>query len=135
MRLLPVALLCVLLLTPASAQLPPPNRVVITMGHVHLNVRSVEAQQKFWVEQFGATVVRSGVKLPGMLVLFQPRESTGGTEGTVMDHLGLKVRNLAETLARLRTAGFPILREFTGSEGFPNAYVMSPDEVKLEFQE
>jgi catechol-2,3-dioxygenase len=49
------------------AQLLPPNLSGLTMGHVHLNVRSVEAQQKFWVEQFGATVARSGVKLPGML--------------------------------------------------------------------
>ena len=114
MRLLPVALLCVPLLTPAVAQLLPPNQAGIAMGHVHLNVRSIEAQQKFWVEQFGATVVRSGVKLPGMLILFQQREATGGTEGTVVDHLGLKVRSLAETLARLRAAGFAIRREFTG---------------------
>jgi catechol 2,3-dioxygenase-like lactoylglutathione lyase family enzyme len=135
MRLLPVVLLCVPLLTPAAAQLLPPNQAGMTMGHVHLNVHSVEAQQKFWVEQFGATVVRSGVKLPGMLILFQQQEPTGGMEGTVLDHLGLRVRSLAETLARLRSAGVLILREFTGSEGFPNAYAMGPDEVKLELQQ
>jgi catechol 2,3-dioxygenase-like lactoylglutathione lyase family enzyme len=135
MTLLPVALLCVPLLTPVMAQLLPPNPSGLTMGHVHLNVRSVEAQQKFWVEQFGATVARSGVKLPGMLILFHQREATGGTEGTVVDHLGLKVRSLAETLARLRAGGFTIMREFTGSEGFPNAYAMGPDEVKLELQQ
>jgi len=50
MTLLPVALLYVTLLMPAMAQLVPPNPSGITMGHVHLNVRSVEAQQKFWVE-------------------------------------------------------------------------------------
>jgi hypothetical protein len=46
-----------------------------------------------------------------------------------------KTPNLADTLQRLRAARFPVLREFTGSEGFPNAYVMGPDEVKIELQE
>jgi catechol 2,3-dioxygenase-like lactoylglutathione lyase family enzyme len=136
MRLLPAALLSISLLT---AQLTPPNPAGLRMGHVHLHVRDAEAQRHFWVEQFGATAIQSehvsGVKLPGMLILFQLREPTGGTEGTVLDHIGLKTPSLADTLKRLRAARFPVLREFTGSEGFPNAYVMGPDEVKIELQE
>jgi len=70
-----------------------------------------------------------------MLLLFLQREPTGGSEGTVMDHFGLKVRNLAEALQRWRTAGYQVQREFKGTEGFPNAYVIGPDEVKIELQE
>jgi len=131
--------LALALLVPAEAQLLPPGEAGITMGHVHLNVRDVEAHKKFWVEQFGATVLQrdrvTGVKLPGMLILFRRQEPGGGTEGTIMDHVGLKVRNLAETLERCRAAGIPIQREFTGSEGFPNAYIIGPDDLRVELQQ
>lgn len=139
MRMLLTALLGFSLLARSSAQLLPPNEAGLTMGHVHLNVRDVEAQRKFWIEQFGATIVErreiSGVKLPGTLILFRLRQPAGGTEGTVLDHIGLTVPNLADALKRLRDAGIPVLREFTGSEGFPNAYVMGPDEVRIELQQ
>lgn len=139
MRLLSTTLVALSLLAPSSAQLSAPNEAGLAMGHAHLNVRDVEAQKKFWIEQFGATAIErdgiSGVKLPGMLILFRLQQPTGGTEGTVLDHLGFTVPNLADALKRLRAAGIPVLREFIGSEGFPNAYVMGPDEVRIELQQ
>ena len=38
-------------------------------------------------------------------------------------------------VARGRAAGYTIGRVFTGSEGFPNAYVVGPDGVNVEVQE
>ncbi len=123
----------------AYAQLAPPNEAGVSMGHVHLNVKDVELQKKLWVDHFGGVPLKkeglTGVKLPGMLILFTQREPTGGSEGTVMDHFGLKVRSVAETLQRWRSAGYQVQREFKGTEGFPNAYVIGPDEVKIELQE
>jgi len=123
----------------ASAQLASPNDAGVAMGHVHLNVRDAEQHKKLWVDQFGATALQregfSGVKLSGMVVLFRQQAPTGGSEGTVLDHFGLKVRSLADVLARWRAAGFQVQREFKGTEGFPNAYVIGPDEVKIELQE
>ena len=43
--------------------------------------------------------------------------------------------NLAAALQAWRAAGYQVGREFTGSEGFPNAYLMGPDDVKIELQE
>ena len=37
-----------------------------------------------------------------------------------------------EAVKRCRLAGFQIQREFKGTEGFPNAYIIGPDEVKIE---
>jgi catechol 2,3-dioxygenase-like lactoylglutathione lyase family enzyme len=124
--------------TPTFAQLAPPNAAGVTMGHVHMNVADVEVQKKLWIEHFGATPLASrddAVKLPGMLIVFRKQAPTGGTEGTVLDHFGLKVRSLQETLAKWRAAGYEVQREFTGAEGFPNAYLMGPDQVKIELQE
>jgi catechol 2,3-dioxygenase-like lactoylglutathione lyase family enzyme len=139
MRLLLISALAFLLAQPASAQLAPPNAAGVTYGHVHLNVRDVEVQKKLWVEHFGGTVVQKGplvaVKLPNMLIAFQQRAPTGGSEGTVLDHFGFKVRNLQEMLKGWRAAGYQVTREFTGSEGFPNAYLSGPDGLKIELQE
>lgn len=123
----------------AHAQLAPPNAAGVSMGHVHLNVADMEVHKKLWVEHFGAVLLQkeglTGVKLPGMLILFRQQTSTGGSQGTVLDHFGFKVPNLAEVLERWRAAGYQVQREFKGTEGFPNAYLIGPDEIKIELQQ
>lgn len=124
--------------TPTFAQLAAPNAAGVAMGHVHMNVADVELQKKLWIDHFGARPLAGrddGVKLPGMLLIFRKQPPSGGTEGTVLDHFGLKVRSLQETLAKWRAAGYEVQREFTGAEGFPNAYLIGPDQVKIELQE
>jgi catechol 2,3-dioxygenase-like lactoylglutathione lyase family enzyme len=123
----------------AQAQLAGPNSAGVAMGHVHLNVRDVEAQKKFWIGLFSAAPLKketlAGVKLPGMLILFEERVPSGPSEGSMMDHFGLKVPNLAAALERCRAAQCAVQREFKGTEGFPNAYLIGPDGVKIELQQ
>ena len=123
----------------AMAQLLPFNDAGVTMGHVHLNVKDVEVQKKFWIEHFDATPLKKeglpGVKVPGMLILFSQRPSSGPSEGTIMEHFGFKVRNIQEELKKFRDEGFVVQREFKGVEGFPNAYVLGLDEMRFEMQE
>jgi catechol 2,3-dioxygenase-like lactoylglutathione lyase family enzyme len=122
-----------------AAQLQPPNDAGIRMGHLHLNVHDIDAQKKFWVDLFGAKPLQreglTGVKLPGMLILFRQQDPTGASEGTVLDHFGVKVIDLADILRRCQAAGFKTLPIHTGSEGFPNGYVYGPDGVKIELQQ
>jgi catechol 2,3-dioxygenase-like lactoylglutathione lyase family enzyme len=125
---------------PLQAQLAPPNEAGITFGHVHLNVKDVNVHKKLWVEHFGGVLVEKGplvaIKLPNMLIALRQAEPTGGSEGTVMDHFGFKVQNVAEVVAAWRAAGYQVGREFTGAEGFPNAYLYyAPDNLKFELQE
>ena len=139
MRLLLIATMVCLVASPAYAQLATPNDAGLTYGHVHLNVSDIKLHKRLWVEHFGGVVVQKGsltaVRLPNMLIALSAREPTGGSQGTVMDHFGFKVRNLAKFLAKWRAAGLPVGSEFTGSEGQPNAYVMAPDDVRVELQE
>ena len=139
MRVVLTAIVALLLASPTHAQLAPPNAAGVTYGHVHLTVRDIEVHKKLWVEHFGGVVVQKGpltaVRLPGMLIAFRQAAPSGGSAGTVMDHFGFKVRNLAEVLAGWRAAGYPVTQEFTGAEGFPNAYLMGPDETRIELQE
>jgi catechol 2,3-dioxygenase-like lactoylglutathione lyase family enzyme len=124
---------------PARAQLSPMNAAGVTYGHVHLNVSDVEVHKKLFVDIFGGTFVQKGplmtVKFPNMLVALTQRAPTGPSQGTVMDHFGFKVRSMPDMLAALRAAGYQVQSEFTGVEGFPNAYVLGPDGLRLEMQE
>lgn len=127
------------LAAPAAAQLAHPNASGITYGHVHLNVTDIELHKQLWVEHFGGVVVQKGpltaIRLPNFLVALTEREPTGDSQGSVMDHFGFKVQNTARFLAKWRAAGLPVRGEFIGAEGFPNAYVMMPDGVRVELQE
>ena len=124
---------------PARAQLSPMNAAGITYGHVHLNVSDLEVQKKLWVDMFGGTFVQKGpltaVKFPNMLIAFLMKAPTGPSQGTIVDHFGFKVRSMPEMLAAVRAAGYEVQSEFTGAEGFPNAYVLGPDGLRLEMQE
>ena len=52
-----------------------------------------------------------------------------------MEHFGLKVRNTQQVVQRWREAGLTVEAEFTGAEGFPNAYLLFPDNLRLEIQQ
>lgn len=139
MRFLSALILLCAIVAPAHAQLAVPNEAGLTYGHVHLNVSDIELHKQLWVEHFGGTVVQKGsltaIRMPNMAIVLTAREPTGGSQGTVMDHFGFKVRNIATFLAKWRAAGLPVGREFIGAEGQPNAYIMMPDDVYVELQE
>jgi len=139
LKLIPAALVFSLAASTASAQLAPPNASGITYGHIHLNVRDLEVHKKFWAEYFDGEVVQMGplttIKFPGMYIALTKAEPTGGSQGTVMDHFGFKVQSTSDIVAKFRAAGLTVQSEFNGSEGFPNAYLMGPDDVRIELQE
>jgi catechol 2,3-dioxygenase-like lactoylglutathione lyase family enzyme len=139
MRLPLTAALALLIASPAGAQLAAPNELGVTFAHVHLNVADVEVHKRLWSEHFGGVVVEKGplatVKLPNMLIVLTQRVPSGPSQGTVMDHFGFKVPNTAAVVERWRAAGMEVQSEFTGSEGFPNAYLLAPDGVRVELQE
>ena len=124
---------------PAHAQLAPFDDAGMTYGHVHLNVSDLELHKALWLEHFGGELVERGpltvVKYPGMLIALREREPTGDSQGSVMDHFGFKVRDIESILAKWRDAGYEVQSEFTGAEGFPNAYIVMPDGIRLELQQ
>lgn len=139
MRILAALALASAMTAPLQAQLAPLDDSGMTFGHVHLNVSDIEVHKQFWAEHFGGEVVQRGpltaIKFPSLLLILSEREPTGSSQGTVMDHFGFKVRSVASVLEKWRAAGLEVQSEFTGAEGFPNAYLMGPDGVRIELQE
>jgi hypothetical protein len=78
----------------------PPNEMGVNMGHWHLNSKDPEANKKFFVA-LGGRVIKRGdnevVLFPGVVVFLTRGPGmppTGGTAGTVVNHVGFLVRNV-----------------------------------------
>jgi catechol 2,3-dioxygenase-like lactoylglutathione lyase family enzyme len=123
----------------ASAQPALPNEAGVTMGHWHLNSQQVEANKKIFVA-LGGVAAKPGdfdiVKFPGVVVFLHQRPGTpaptGGTEGTVINHVGFLVPNVQEAFAKWKAAGVPIEM---GKERTDQAWIMTADGLKVEILE
>jgi catechol 2,3-dioxygenase-like lactoylglutathione lyase family enzyme len=109
-------------------QLSPPNKTGVTMGHIHYKVRDVEANKKFWLA-LGGKALKAGttdvVKFPDVLVFLSQGESSGLSEGSVVNHVAFRV----QSLAKVEAAGFKVER----NAQFPGvAYVFTPEREKIE---
>src|SRR3954452_11985606 len=100
MKLLPL----ILSLAPlALAQILPPNAAGVSMGHLHLNVKDIDENKKFFVDQLGGKAKKLGaidlVEFPGALVFLKKAEPSGGSDGSIINHIGFLVRDLNECKA------------------------------------
>ena len=121
-----------------NAQLFPPE-AGMTMGHVLLNVSDVAAHREFWTKQFDAKPVTvgklEGVTIPGLVILFRLQARTGPSEGTTINHVGLKLTKLADFTARFDKAGLKYDPPRVGRETTLQTYVTGPDTFRMELVE
>ena len=108
------SLLALVALTAASAfaQLAPPNGVGVTLGHIHLSVKDVAAQEQFLTEMIGGTIVKNGplslIQFPGVYIMLRKAEYSGPPAGSVVDHFGFVYKDLPAMLAHWKAAGVEI---------------------------
>jgi glyoxalase/bleomycin resistance protein/dioxygenase superfamily protein len=131
--------LCLAPSHPAYAQLLPANDTGMTMGHVLVNVTSVDAHKKFWMESFDAKPIKvgklEGVTIPGLVILFRPQAATGPGEGEIINHVGLKLNKLADFTARFDKGGWKYDPPRVGRESTVQTYVTGPDGFRMELVE
>ena len=120
---------------PLAAQLAPPNDAGVTMGHVHLNVRDVQASKAFWLALGGTSAPKVGqneaVRFPGVLILLRQADASGGTAGTIVDHVGFLVKDGAASVATFRGLGTKMELNASGRGGF----FYTPEGLRLEMPE
>ena len=124
----------------AWAQPYAPNDTGVTMGHWHLNSVDVEANKKIFVGM-GGTHIKAGVfdvvRFPGVVVMLHLRERgsppSGGTDGTVVNHVGFVVQNVPDAVAKWKAAGVPV--QPGNNNRTDQAYVTTPDGLKIEILE
>jgi len=142
MKRLTLALWLVSSLTAGAAWAQPyaPNEAGVTMGHWHLNSRDVEANKKIFLGM-GGTMGEPGplqrVIFPGVMVILNQQAgappATGGTVGSVVNHVGFIVQNVQESVAKWKAAGVPVQ---PGNNGrLDQAYVTTADGLRIEILE
>lgn len=127
------------LVSSTHAQLFPAGDEMMTMGHVLLNVSDVAPHRDFWTSQFDAKPVKvgtlEGITIPGVVVLFRVQPRTGPSEGTTINHMGLKLKKLSDFTARFDKAGLKYDPPRIGREKTPQTYVNGPDTFRMELVE
>jgi catechol 2,3-dioxygenase-like lactoylglutathione lyase family enzyme len=139
MKKLLAAAMFVMALATVRAQLLQPNAEGLSMGLVVLNVTDVSAHRKFWADEFDAKPVKvgqlEGDTIPGFVILFRPQAATGPSEGTTINHMGLKLLKLSDFTARFDRGGYKYDPPRIGRENTPQTYVTGPDGFRIELVE
>jgi catechol 2,3-dioxygenase-like lactoylglutathione lyase family enzyme len=116
---------------PAAGQLAAPNAAGVSLGHIHLYVSDVPAQQKFWATMGGVAMANQRLEMiqfPGVFILLRRGETKGGTVGSIVNHLGFVWKDLPAAMAKWQAAGYKI-----ETEGANHGYILGPDGIRLEF--
>src|SRR5436189_2346969 len=107
-----VALLFALTLTAgtAVAQPAPFNQIGVTMGHWHIVSKDVEANKKLFLAMGGKLFMPCGnplIMFPGVYINLNlgDEKGNGGTQGSVVNHVGFIVNNVQERASQLKAAG------------------------------
>jgi len=126
-----VLLLALAFAMPAAGQLTAPNAAGISLGHIHLYVSDVPTQQKFWTTLGGVPTANQGlemIRFPGVFILLRGGQTTGGTVGSIVNHLGFVWKDLPAAMAKWQAAGYKVENDK------PNhGYILGPDAIRLEF--
>ncbi len=123
-----VTLLLSTLAAPAFSQLADPNAMGVAMGHLHYVVRDVQANERFWIA-LGGRPMKVGaidvVAFPDVLVFLSEGAASGGSGGSVVNHVAFKV----QSLGALERSGVKVtyLTQFPGV-----ASVVSPEGERIE---
>ena len=120
--------------SPAIAQLAAPNAAGVAAGHLHLVVKDMEVQKKFWT-MMGGTPVQNGplalIQFPGVYVMLRQGTPTGGTVGSVVNHFGFYVKDMKASLAKWKAEGVKVEQANNPQQ----AFVTGPDDLRIEIYE
>jgi catechol-2,3-dioxygenase len=118
----------------AMAQLAAPNDTGVAMGHLHLVVKDLDAQKKFWA-MMGGVPVQNGqlslIQFPGTFVMLRQGDPAGGTVGSVVNHFGFYVKSMPESLPKWKAAGVKVEQRDNPKQ----AFLTGPDDLRIEIFE
>jgi len=121
----------------ASSAATAPTDGRVSNSHIHLFTKDPEVQQHFWVDVMGATALKMGpdldlYTLPKVLVIVEKSAPTAGTEGSIVNHVGFRVRDLKDILNKVEAQHFTIQVVNPNRDNPTQAFFLGPDNVRIE---
>jgi len=130
-------LLAPLAVSPATAQPAPFNEVGVTMGHWHIISKDVDANKKIFLGMGGKLLAGAApvMMFPHVYInlTLGDEKGDGGSQGSVVNHVGFIVDNVQQRVAQWKAAGVAVLPG--GNGRLDQAYVETPDGVRIEILE
>ena len=122
----------------AAAQQAPFNATGVTMGHWHIASKDLEANKKLFLAMGGKLFMPGGnplIMFPGLYINLNlgTEKGDGGTQGSVVNHVGFIVDNVQTRAAQWKAAGVPVLPG--NNKRLDQAFVETPDGVRIEILE
>jgi catechol 2,3-dioxygenase-like lactoylglutathione lyase family enzyme len=133
-----LSLASALMASTAAAQPAPFNEIGVTMGHWHIVSKDLEANKKLFLAMGGKLFMPLGsplVMFPGLYINLNlgTEKGNGGTQGSVVNHVGFIVDNVQARVAQWKAAGVPVLPG--NNNRLDQAFVQTADGVRIEILE
>lgn len=109
----------------------------VSYSHIFLLSKDPAAQRRFWVDIMGATAGTMGPNrdvytLPTMRVMVNKGDPAAGTEGSIVNHVGFRVRDLKDILAKVAAEHYTIEVVNPNKDNPTQAFVLGPDDLRIE---
>ena len=125
------------------------------LTRIHLNVTDASEPERFFIETLGgAWGTPAGkperiIRFSNATLFLRQHAPAGGTKGTTVNHIAFGVPDIRRTVNRVKEAGFPLVTRaevptildvqddlcFMADQATFVAFMMAPDETKVEFIE
>ncbi len=122
-----------------------------TYDHIHLRTRDPQGMAEYFHRMFDAKIIesvqsdghpRTDLDLDGLMIFIAPVAADASIESSPrdphlgLDHFGLRVESVDETVAELKHRGAEIVDEpRTIRPGVRIAFVRAPDDIRIELLE
>jgi extradiol dioxygenase family protein len=120
---------------PALAQLASPNAAGVTLGQIHLIVKDVDAERRFFIDMMGGVPVEndkiSMIQLPGVFVIISQGDPTGPSAGSTINHFGVVIKDVDAYRSKWEANHLTV----DHVENPKGGYVHSPSGLRIEFFE
>jgi catechol 2,3-dioxygenase-like lactoylglutathione lyase family enzyme len=135
-RIIILSLAVLSLQATVRAQLQAPNEAGVSFGQWNTIVRDVEATRKFWTTLGGTPMKIDGtdvMKFPGVFVFLTKGSPSGGSYGSVVNHVTFLLPDHEAAIRKWKAAG--VTAEALNSEygHNPIGWAYTPDGLKIRF--
>ena len=120
---------------PVQAQLAAPNAAGVTLGHIHLLAKDVDAERGFFIDMMGGTQVENDkipmIQLPGVFLVITRGDPVVSSPGSTLNHFGVVLKDVTAYSAKW-DAHHVIIDH---AENPKAGYVHAPSGLRIEFYE